>query len=502
MRRRWPCAPSANSHAEVGGGRRTLGTSFGDADRGRIPAPATRRIDQAARHVAAADEGDVLSFIVYKSVLGRWRAPTGRCRCAPWSHLPRSRARSLRSCHRQRVDAGMPRLQRIEQRAHRAEDLAAARDVRDAAPGSPSARATAAAVRRPPHRPARRHRRARSRCLLASSSMLTCSSTFSGGEPAGRWRAATSLGRQRLHSSRSCTLRRHPALFDCRCADPVPFEAELAQGFDLWRNFLHVVLAERTLARFGQRGDFRSGAGLRHRQQADRIWPVGSHGLRCPEQTGCRHGLRDNAAVAAGSWGDCRFLREAPYCPRPLFCDSGRKGAAGKLRPPGSRRYGVEGAGDARTGMARTRSVATGQDRPDAVTTTRAAGECRTTGNVPPWISLSYWRFRSKNKASDLHLSGGLPPMIRVDGDVRRINIPADSTTNGCTRWSTTSCRTSSASRLRGNLEVDFSFEIPGLARFRVNAFNQNRWRRRGVPHHSPTMLTSRPGLPEHLQAN
>ena len=33
--------------------------------------------------------------------------------------------------------------------------------------------------------------------------------------------------------------------------------------------------------------------------------------------------------------------------------------------------------------------------------------------------------FSVKNKATDLHLSAGLPPMIRVDGDVRRINIPA-----------------------------------------------------------------------------
>ena len=33
--------------------------------------------------------------------------------------------------------------------------------------------------------------------------------------------------------------------------------------------------------------------------------------------------------------------------------------------------------------------------------------------------------FVVKNKASDLHLSSGLPPMIRVHGDVRRINVPA-----------------------------------------------------------------------------
>ena len=33
--------------------------------------------------------------------------------------------------------------------------------------------------------------------------------------------------------------------------------------------------------------------------------------------------------------------------------------------------------------------------------------------------------FSVKNKASDLHLSAGLPPMIRVDGDDSRIYIPA-----------------------------------------------------------------------------
>lgn len=33
--------------------------------------------------------------------------------------------------------------------------------------------------------------------------------------------------------------------------------------------------------------------------------------------------------------------------------------------------------------------------------------------------------FSVKNNASDLHLSADLPPMIRVDGDIRRINVPA-----------------------------------------------------------------------------
>lgn len=82
--------------------------------------------------------------------------------------------------------------------------------------------------------------------------------------------------------------------------------------------------------------------------------------------------------------------------------------------------------------------------------------------------------FSVKNKASDLHLSSGLPPMIRVDGDVRRINLPPldhkelhamiyDIMSDGQRK------------EYEEIWEMDFSFEIPGLARFRVNAFNQNR---------------------------
>ena len=82
--------------------------------------------------------------------------------------------------------------------------------------------------------------------------------------------------------------------------------------------------------------------------------------------------------------------------------------------------------------------------------------------------------FAVKNKASDLHLSAGLPPMIRVHGDVRRINIDAldhkqvhdmvYDIMNDMQR-----------KQYQETLECDFSFEIQGLARFRVNAFNQQR---------------------------
>ena len=82
--------------------------------------------------------------------------------------------------------------------------------------------------------------------------------------------------------------------------------------------------------------------------------------------------------------------------------------------------------------------------------------------------------FVVKNKASDLHLSSGLPPMIRVHGDVRRINLPAMEHKDvhdmiyGI-------MNDGQQKQYEENLECDFSFAIPGLARFRVNAFFQQR---------------------------
>jgi twitching motility protein PilT len=82
--------------------------------------------------------------------------------------------------------------------------------------------------------------------------------------------------------------------------------------------------------------------------------------------------------------------------------------------------------------------------------------------------------FGVKNGASDLHLSAGLPPMIRVDGDVKRINVPEmDHTMVHDMVYDIMNDK--QRKDYEEFLETDFSFEIPGLARFRVNAFNQNR---------------------------
>ncbi len=82
--------------------------------------------------------------------------------------------------------------------------------------------------------------------------------------------------------------------------------------------------------------------------------------------------------------------------------------------------------------------------------------------------------FSVKNRASDLHLSAGLPPMIRVDGDIRRINLPALDH-KGVYAMVYDIMNDKQRKDFEEFFETDFSFEIPGLARFRVNAFNQNR---------------------------
>ncbi|GAB6041707.1 type IV pilus twitching motility protein PilT [Endothiovibrio diazotrophicus] len=82
--------------------------------------------------------------------------------------------------------------------------------------------------------------------------------------------------------------------------------------------------------------------------------------------------------------------------------------------------------------------------------------------------------FSVKNGASDLHLSAGLPPMIRVDGDVRRVNLPAmDHTEVHDMVYDIMNDK--QQKDYEEFLETDFSFEVPDLARFRVNAFNHNR---------------------------
>lgn len=82
--------------------------------------------------------------------------------------------------------------------------------------------------------------------------------------------------------------------------------------------------------------------------------------------------------------------------------------------------------------------------------------------------------FTAQQGASDLHLTAGMPPVIRVDGDIRRIKLPSmDEKQIKALVYDI--MNDNQRKEYEENLECDFSFEVPGLARFRVNAFNQNR---------------------------
>jgi twitching motility protein PilT len=82
--------------------------------------------------------------------------------------------------------------------------------------------------------------------------------------------------------------------------------------------------------------------------------------------------------------------------------------------------------------------------------------------------------FAVKNKASDIHISAGLPPMVRINGQMRPVNVPAlskevvhamiyDIMNDAQRKW------------YEENLEIDFAIDVPQVARFRVNAFQQDR---------------------------
>ena len=92
--------------------------------------------------------------------------------------------------------------------------------------------------------------------------------------------------------------------------------------------------------------------------------------------------------------------------------------------------------------------------------------------------------------ASDLHLSAGLPPLIRVDGDIRRLDAPplepAEAAELTAAIMDEASQRT-----LAAGAEVDFAFELPEVARFRVNAFHHSR----GLGAAFRTVPTSMPSL-------
>lgn len=77
-----------------------------------------------------------------------------------------------------------------------------------------------------------------------------------------------------------------------------------------------------------------------------------------------------------------------------------------------------------------------------------------------------------QREASDLHLTVGTPPVIRIHGDLIRLDYPK--LTPKDTKEMVYSILTSEQrEKLEKNLELDFSYSLPGKARFRVNIYYQ-----------------------------
>ncbi|MGF1775057.1 type IV pilus twitching motility protein PilT [Vibrio wakamikoensis] len=82
--------------------------------------------------------------------------------------------------------------------------------------------------------------------------------------------------------------------------------------------------------------------------------------------------------------------------------------------------------------------------------------------------------FSVKHNASDLHLSAGVSPMIRIDGEVRKLGIPALEHSE-VHKLIFDIMNDKQRNEYQEHLEIDFSFELPNIGRFRANAFNQSR---------------------------
>jgi len=82
--------------------------------------------------------------------------------------------------------------------------------------------------------------------------------------------------------------------------------------------------------------------------------------------------------------------------------------------------------------------------------------------------------FTVKNQGSDLHLSAGEPPLIRIHGDMTPIKLPPLSERDVQTMIYDI-MNDQQRKLFEEHMELDFSFELPGVARFRVNCFRQYR---------------------------
>ena len=85
---------------------------------------------------------------------------------------------------------------------------------------------------------------------------------------------------------------------------------------------------------------------------------------------------------------------------------------------------------------------------------------------------IELMKYVDKEGCSDLHLSAGEPPIVRKSGDLRRLDQPALSHED-VTKMIKSLTTEIQWQQLEKNLELDFSYALADVARFRINAFYQ-----------------------------
>ncbi len=111
-----------------------------------------------------------------------------------------------------------------------------------------------------------------------------------------------------------------------------------------------------------------------------------------------------------------------------------------------------------------------------------------------------YFETMLENKASDLHLSTGNAPIIRINGELERLNAPPLEHAE-LLEMLREICPDEKMSHFEKTGDVDFGYELPGKARFRANFFNQKEGVSavfRTIP--SEVLTAEQLGLPEICQ--
>jgi len=78
-----------------------------------------------------------------------------------------------------------------------------------------------------------------------------------------------------------------------------------------------------------------------------------------------------------------------------------------------------------------------------------------------------------ENKASDVHLKVGSPPVLRIDGDLRPLTERTRLMQEDTTAMAFSMMNARQKQRFKEDLEIDIAYSVPGLGRFRCNVFQQ-----------------------------